>query len=738
MNVRKRRQHQRYRFRHDVLVVTPGVNPAACELANLCEGGMWLENVSSAKLIDRLLDHPESPVEVHLFIDRPDQEVHTRVKARVRRIDDTNMGVEFLRPMPDLLAMLVEGEASRPRNVFMDEGERVRLWQVFLERVSRFLHPLLDSFVEHSLEGIQTRLRKASINREVNDLRQSQMMLVEGRDRLTNDFLVRWQSMREAIQGKSGTRRNRQDLDIVDKALFEDWLELQMVATGLASNHRNRLFGLNQMLSQLSLTDLDERSNPLAPIPLCQCLQFAVFRAGFPDAVKPILYRAFELALKAHWPDSMDQLMDSMRAGGLRTLDLESMPSVWNETPERDRKLEINNRENRDFREATPVEPGSVLRLVGLLKDPRRPNIPETAALARLADRLQPLREELRQALSDGTPGLTDALKREVAHNEALEQEMGSDGWDLVKLVDQLFAPLSRLKNLPDNLRQHLDQLRLPVLQVLLDNPDFLDDDDHPARQVVNHLMRLCMADRGSSKNLERTVISVVDQLFTADELDGRLLTRVAERLQVLVERQEKAFLRNAERIAKTFEGRQRLEHARRAIRRRINMRLAGREVPLSLLDLLSVGWEQLMVLAVLKEGGDSQTLAELFSVVDQIQTWLGREGDSEELAFERELESPALLELIERELVATGEPGRAKVVLRRLQSQLMDESRPDHVWLASYPLGEEPSDAGTPDTAPEDSRWATRASRLQVGDWVSVRNADGESQRMRLVWAGW
>ncbi|MFE8070926.1 DUF1631 family protein [Marinobacteraceae bacterium S3BR75-40.1] len=746
MTAIERREYARHELRHDALIVARDFYPAACEVANLCDGGMWLDHITSKKLLGYLADHPGARVEVHLFVDRPGREIHSRVLADVRRIGAQGIGVEFVEPMPDLTALMLDVEAqSRHRRVLMADDARQKLRQILRDETVRFLHPLLDAFVEEALETIQRRLEKAGHLQEINRLKDTRLLLVEGRESFQGAFFGCWQTLRDLAQGNTAGRRP-EDLRIVDKAQFEDWLELQMVATTLANHHRDLLFRLNQLMAQLSHHDLDDRNNPLAPIPLCQCLQYATHRMGFEAGITPLLYQAYENALEKLWPQAIAQLIERLETAGLRALSLEKMPRHWSAPAQRARRRQSTTDDTVPGDSETVVsEPqqvpkrvsGSLLRLVGLHRDPRNLEAPEPSNREALLNELRPQRERIREALgSTENASLVNVLGRLTRESPELARQVQAQTWDLAQLVDQIFQPLDSQKQLQPELRHMLDQLRLPVLQLLLDDPGFLEDDAHPARQLINHLMRLCLADRGSSKNLERTVGDVVEQLMSADVLEPALLQRLGERLEKLVERQDQAFLRNAERIAKSFEGRQKLHQARRAVQRRVHMRLAGREVPLILLDLLAAGWEQLMVLALLKEGGDSVRVAELFNVIEQLQAWLGREGDTEDMAFERELESPALLELIERELVATGEPGRYREVLKRLRSQLMDEERPEHVWLAHYPLGETLEEEPRP-PEPEDNRWTARAHQLHTGDWVAVYDAQGEAQRMRLVWVG-
>jgi diguanylate cyclase (GGDEF)-like protein len=328
------------------------------------------------------------------------------------------------------------------------------------------------------------------------------------------------------------------------------------------------------------------------------------------------------------------------------------------------------------------------------------------------------------------------AMRSLASTNPELEQSLDQGTWEKVTLVDRLFEPLEHEQGLNGTLREQLEQLRLPVFEVLLETSEFLDQDNHPARTIINDLMRLCVAERSSSRNLEKTVTGIIDELVQADERDESLYRSVGTKLRSLVERQEQSFQRNSERIAKTLEGKERLHQTRLGVQRRLNMLLAGKPVPQVVLELLEAGWEQLIVLAVLREGPESQTATNFINIVDQIQLWLSEGETSKDLAFEKELESDALIQLIDRELRTVGDVSPVRAVVARLSRELQQQEAVESEVLKSYPINADiPEEEVRPEQA--GSRWARRAREIDVGDWVEIALENGKKRRMRLVWGG-
>jgi len=756
MTEMERRRYRRYELRHRALVVARGFNPVACEVANVCEGGMWLTEVESASLVSSLGSRANARVEVHLFCRDGGGEQHLRVLADVRRAEGHDLGIEFVSPMPELMRTLLEIQAGSDlsRTSSLPARRRQALWKACQTHCRGFLSDLMDQFLELALEEVQRRQEVAASFDESNRLRDARLHLLEARGPLTRDFLRHWQGRSDwLVQDRRKAGASPGALQVVDKAQFEEWLELQMIATAAAARQRPAMFLLNQYLSQVAGREIEDRSNPLAPAILCQSLQTVVDRFEFPDYLRPLLFQAFERSLANLWDLFIQELNRQFEAQGLLAVPLDKMRVNWNEGDgQRPRHSGVNqslrqpDERQKDVPAGFPAAGGatgrgaSVMSLLHLLRTPpargQEPApVPGKPARRSVVVELAGRKPQIRQRLRDGNEtmhGVLDSLARELP---AMDPDEQAGLHDMADLVDQLFAPLDREPHLQPELLSLLRQLKLPLLQVLMTAPEFLDRRDHPGRRVLNYFVELCSADRVSSRNLEKTLSDVVEQVLQVDEPDPAFLKGIGDRLEVLVERQERAFQRNAERIAKTCEGQQRLEEARRAIYRRINALLAGNRVPLVLVDLLGAGWEQLMVVALLKEGGESTHLAEMFSVLAQLNDWLGPDGDSEDLAFERELETPVLLDEIERQLQATGEPGRFKPVLQRLRLLLQEEAEPEYVWLASYPLSDGPGDQATGQVPT--GRWSDRAQALEVGDWVTRQLDSGETQRMKLVWVG-
>lgn len=728
--------------RQRALIVFPGFNPCACFVTDRARNSQGLvftlTGLTSPAANDHLAQARESLAALFVF----DGNHPTKWTGRAQTLDRTT----FQLTCGNLAADDTKSPGAVHEDTIApeDPGTMPPLQGMYRRNTHRLLSTLVTEFIEQACAEIDNELESAAEVREITRFKDMRYIFNSRQEKIYRDFILQFRGIEHKLNSDL-KEANNSELQVVEQHVFEDWLELQMVASALANEHASTMFVLNQLLNQLFCVDINDRTNPLAPLALCTCLQFAIDRLGIARPHRHLLYLAFERVLKEVWPKAAKALNRDLYTGGLRAIDLTNMPSNWSArgtegTHDKERpdlQFDMSKPEPADHAHA--YAPGrSILRLINLQQGSNAGTAADTwpTPNPRLAAELRPYKEDLRDILGKPGPSMEAAMKTLASSHPELEQTLDQGAWEKVTLVDRLFEPLEHEPGLNHTLREQLEQLRLPVFEVLLETSEFLDKHSHPARTIVNDLMRLCLAERSSSRNLEKTVTGIIDELVQADERDEALYNSIGSRLRSLVKRQEQSFQRNSERIAKNLEGKERLRRTRLGVQRRLNMLLACKPVPEVVLELLDAGWEHLIVLAVLREGHDSETATSFINIVEQIRLWLSGEAASQELAFERELESDALVQLIDRELRTVGDVSPVRAVVARLSRELVQHETVESRILDAYPPGVDVKENDA-STVQEETRWSRRAQEISVGDWVEISQKNGEKRRMRLVWGG-
>lgn len=739
----------RSRLNLDALVVAPGRIPCACTIDVVVRDGQALRfdlNHVSSPVVAELFSSPSGTLaELHVFIDDGHDRQHIQCKGSVSAGAASRWSLEA--DSPDAMTTreietLLQHRTGSIRN---NPTLTASLKQRYNQHARRLLEQLLPDFLEGTFECIESELQQAAELRDITRLKDMRFLFQSRQQRMFQDFQAQFQANQAILEPGSQPHPRSKELHLLDQHEFEDWLDLHAISTRIHKEHSGLLFLMNQFMNQVFLKDVGDDNNPLAPRALSVCLQYTVDHLGIAREHRGTIYRAWENALSRNWAAAIRSMINDFRQNGLEALDITELPANWS----LGEKASAAKHQAADSRQSNPghqPESGksaterpragqSLSQLMALEDGQAADGSSWQAPNLQLRENLRSRRQEILTRLKDGEPDMETLLTQLADSDTEVAGSLDRTAVEKANLVDRIFAPLKTQEELSGSLRHQLQMLRLPVFETLLEAPDFLNQDDHPARDIINDLMNLCLAERASSKKLEATVADVIRELTTMEASDSDLLEKVGQRLRQLVERQDQSFIRNSERLAKNLEGKERLRKTRLAAQKRLSGLLGGRQAPNILIRLLEAGWEQLIVLTMLREGPESRECEELFDIVIQLQAWLSPDGISGDLAFERELESGVMLQFIERELKTVGDPARTRSVMDELSGILEGHTDAKTSWVEAHSETSDPVAILPPELG--DSRWVSRAKDIAVGDWVEARLDSGDIRRMRLVWGG-
>jgi len=336
--------------------------------------------------------------------------------------------------------------------------------------------------------------------------------------------------------------------------------------------------------------------------------------------------------------------------------------------------------------------------------------------------------------IESGLVGLSGD-KQVISHQES----------ELIGVTDRFFEVIVGKVGLNSTLAKWLEKLKLTILKIVLRDEDFFSDVDHPARQVINKLALLATNDRAGHKRLEKVLDKFIDQVVSEFDDDDQIVQKVLDEINLLVERQTLAYQRNSDRIARAYEGKQKVADARYGVVQDLNGLLAGKSVPVVLLELIDkAGWRDHLSLVSVKDGHNSSSYKEALNVIDLLLHWLsGDEDDSDKWAveLEMELEAPSLIELITKELSIASSTGYESVV-KRLNDCLFNNVDPLLVKVENYEWDYDQAEdlknqRREISSNVKDGHWHKRIVTMKVGDWVELIDDSGRARCLRLAWSG-
>ncbi|MEX6504265.1 DUF1631 family protein [Pseudomonas zhanjiangensis] len=319
--------------------------------------------------------------------------------------------------------------------------------------------------------------------------------------------------------------------------------------------------------------------------------------------------------------------------------------------------------------------------------------------------------------------GFVEALKQSGAE---LSPRQSADAG----VVAELFQHVDHEALIASDIKPALRQLMLPVAQAALLDPAAFADSTHPVRATLDKLMQLCDIAEPANQVLEGRIRQLIDAIVADYDGDSAVFQRFDQELEQLLATQRRAYSNNAARVRQYVRGRDVLEQARQQVAREL-ARLFGPRAPKVLLDWLDVGWRELLVHELIRQGEESFEWLDDLAVLRQLKGWLQDEVEDWDYGacrIERGFETEPVLQLL-RKRMESFLPGqfRHAEVLKELQQQLLGEHPVEFVDL--------PPPAPAPPAcnwSPAQQRWRERVEELNVGDWLTTEQGD----YLQLVWA--
>jgi hypothetical protein len=210
---------------------------------------------------------------------------------------------------------------------------------------------------------------------------------------------------------------------------------------------------------------------------------------------------------------------------------------------------------------------------------------------------------------NDGLTGLM-AVNLIRAHREELIQaSTGKLDHMVIDVVGSLFDQILSDSRVPPQMARQIARLQLPVLRVALSDQTFFSTRRHPVRRFINRIASLANAfddfDSGPGAKFLLQVRKLVDEIVEGDFDQIELYAaKVAELEQFIAEQTEGAVEQSGAAVVLDQ------KESELRIQQRYMLQLQGALAPLQLpaymQDFLAQVWTQALVLAVRRDGADS------------------------------------------------------------------------------------------------------------------------------------
>jgi hypothetical protein len=369
----------------------------------------------------------------------------------------------------------------------------------------------------------------------------------------------------------------------------------------------------------------------------------------------------------------------------------------------------------------------------------------------------QRLREELLTHLNAGKP------------DGATRVGLSAEQDDTVELVARLFEQLGQQLHHGPGATALLGDLQVPILRMAMTDRNFFEQAGHPARHLLGTLAE-ATHDWGDGKDIDADLAIQLSRLVARAQREppsaGLYTSLLADIRHHLSQLSRKAQVTERRQV-EAMQGRERLHQARQRAAELLASRFADTTPHRLLRALLDRAWSDVLALALLRHGEESEAFTERLRLTDQLLGRLPAEDPlSLRLAVEDHLQQIGMqaeeAEQVAQRLIggaetsfphasgpstyttpavepdlpppATGalaieSPSATDLALRLKRRQRLGEQRgQEHRSVATH--------APQPPLGPQEARIHNRLRQLPFGSWFEfIDTGTGSPARRKLAW---
>ncbi|WP_285260305.1 DUF1631 domain-containing protein [Halopseudomonas bauzanensis] len=436
--------------------------------------------------------------------------------------------------------------------------------------------------------------------------------------------------------GPFSSPQSNHSFDVDTLSLVQpDELEQTVALDGMVgrANARNQLplAHLALRLGTLVGQPMDVRSNPLAPSCLVQLFSDSCAPLGLDIKVRLIILKMFE----RHVFNSIDSLY--VDANGLLK-NAGILPDLKQDgLPVRPRGAAAGRPPGGPTGAAEAADP-QVLSLfselisswrhasgdvaLSALGAPSAPPVPSEELLGMLNSFATRQQAEPSATLHDLRGHINRQLGEQLRQTGEVRKLDRVDD-DVISLVSMLFDFVLDDAQLPAALKALIGRMQLPILRVAIADKSLFSRSSHPARRLLNELARATLGwsdhDDLRRDQLHSLLERMVDRLLGEQQADAAFFEQMHEELAGFVRIEQRRAERLEQRTRDAEEGRARVDAARSQAARVLNTLLLGRTLPVFVVDLLRDTWSQVLQMAYLREGGNSDLWREAVDTAERL-----------------------------------------------------------------------------------------------------------------------
>jgi hypothetical protein len=339
-----------------------------------------------------------------------------------------------------------------------------------------------------------------------------------------------------------------------------------------------------------------------------------------------------------------------------------------------------------------------------------------------------------------------DHLRQQV--NQALclneqgqpSQRVERNDQQVIEVIFRLFDHILGDDTIPNTIRTLLGRLQIPVLKTAIQDPTFVDNEAHPARQLLDSIASASIGWRNSSDNPDKSfhkqVKLIVERIVAEYDDDMSVFENTLQDFRKYLLARERAQKIMEQRITQAISGKEQLAVAKQRVSSILDSPILS-VAPQAVQDIIYKPWADFLTLLLLREGEEGKAWNKATAVTQAIEKFFDPDlPDSKRQQLRSSI--PAIMKAFQKGLDYIS---INKAKSHEMLGQLLDafdrvsqESLKEEKRKAPPPPEQAPNPE--PETPVESDEFTRIVDSLREGTWIRVRNQEDQQPLVcKLVW---
>lgn len=740
-----KRQHKRHNINHPAILTLENGVKLDCRIRNFSYGGLFL--IASDGNTPHIA--PGEPATIRIANQKDAQVIHTRIA----HASAGGLGVAFGNREDGLLrhlhAIAATAGSQQIRTGTSGGGGGMGTREIAITNwihaaTKRFLRSRYPEFIQAACSILFDAANNADNNQTQRLLFDAYNILRKNQKEIEGLFLDNIdhrfsKGLSNDIPAKATPQHA--EMELVAKEDFEEWVVVIDLTRSLEAGLSSKLQLLENSLSFLTKTYIDNEKNPVSPYSLLWSFKKSLARLEIALAAKRLIFSSFHNNMMKNINALYDEINLYLDKQGITGQAQDKAPGKQQRPAAP--QPGANSRSPRTRKTLTDT----LSSLIGFAGDKPAPQgyMPDAGevaskdvivrSLANISTAghrpiIQKIEEQLSSQTANGRPRVVDTTTRKT-----------------IQVTEQLLGSLQQDSFINQEIRGLIDSLKIPLVKEAINNPALLNDASHPGHKLLDTIGRLgpyIQADEQSRPG-KGYLYQAIEEVNRLAEQGAQLdIKQITDHLEKIIDQRKQHLKSNLGLVTESCEQEERYQAAKDYVFRLLCSKLTNGTIPVIVEQLLYLGWGGLLVHAISTYGENDKNAIRLAGVIDLFldifNTGQGvkpvadtqkdylvkvvKGGFSQYPLYADEAgQYLARLEAI----LGSGEADQQEIAKKRV--------RLDHTHIKQL-LDEQtaPQTADIPNTDIEHT-WLDLVSSIKLDDWIVEQRQRGHARMLNLAW---